>query len=223
MHPSRSASRDARCGASAGRKPTFSAWRPDCWCACEAAPFRHDRLRRSFIAHGRPDGARGRWGTPALLFTTRISGMTRPFMPRTDTRTSRAGSGASQPRRLLWRRSDGRIGQRSRAGSDRRREFSRLATSRSIAALFAQPSFPDGIGIVRANCRCRIGRRAAASSGVPPRRTKQKLRRRPRAGGRCGLVIPCRHAEVSRGCGHAAARSSAGRRRRVGCWRAGGR
>jgi hypothetical protein len=122
-----------------------------------------------------------------------------------------------------WRRSDGRIGQRSRAGSDRRREFSRLATSRSIAALFAQPSFPDGIGIVRANCRCRIVRRAAASSGVPPRRTKQKLRRRPRAGGRCGLVIPCRHAEVSRGCGHAAARSSAGRRRRVGCWRAGGR
>ena len=45
-----------------------------------------------------------------------------------------------------------------------------LATSRSIAAPFAQPSLSEDKGIARTSCRCRIVRRAAASSRVPPRR-----------------------------------------------------
>jgi hypothetical protein len=32
-----------------------------------------------------------------------------------------------------------------------------VATSRSIAALVAQRSFPDGTGIVRASCGCHAG------------------------------------------------------------------
>ena len=56
-----------------------------------------------------------------------------------------------------------------------------LATSRSIAALFVQPSFPDGTGIVEASCRCRIVGRAAASFRAPPRRRRGS---RPVTGGR---------------------------------------
>jgi hypothetical protein len=33
-----------------------------------------------------------------------------------------------------------------------------VATSGSIAVLFAQPRFPDGTGIVQASCRSRIAR-----------------------------------------------------------------
>ena len=60
--------------------------------------------------------------------------------------------------------------------SERGKTAPHLATSRSIAALFAQPSFPDGTGIVRpvvavGSCgeqqprrECRLGDNGVASS-----------------------------------------------------------
>jgi hypothetical protein len=58
--------------------------------------------------------------------------------------------------------------------------------------LFAQPSFPDGTGIVQASCRCRIVRRAAASPRVPPRRLCRSL-----GDGALLLVVPGGSAELS--------------------------
>jgi hypothetical protein len=63
----------------------------------------------------------------------------------------------------------------------------RLARSRSIAALLAQPSFPDGAGIVQTSCRCRMVRRAAASPRVPRRRQNGSEQNRGAAGSLGGL------------------------------------
>ena len=51
-----------------------------------------------------------------------------------------------------------------------------VATSRSTAVLFAQPSFPDGTGIVQTGCRCRIVRRAAADDESAASATEQQSR-----------------------------------------------